>query len=368
MNKLSVYIHVPFCVSKCGYCDFLSFSGKSADFGPYLEALIKEIGLAAPDFKDYKVDTVFIGGGTPTVLPAKDLAAVLSALFTGYHVTNDAEISVEANPETVDFHYLKGLREAGANRLSLGVQSFNDNILADIGRIHTAAQARMAYLAARQAGFDNINLDLMFSLPGQNLADWEKTVNAAIDLSPDHISCYSLTVEPDTALGRQGYDPDEDSDRAMFARAVDALTQSGYEHYEISNFAKIGRQCRHNIVYWTGYEYRGFGLGAHSLVHGVRSHNACGIEDYLADPGKAEDAEYLNYKDLVSEFMFLGLRMLCGVDGNVFYRKFGKQMFRVYEKEIRELTEQGLLKTDGDVIRLTRRGVDLANQVFVRFI
>jgi oxygen-independent coproporphyrinogen-3 oxidase len=371
MKKLSVYLHIPFCASKCAYCDFLSFAGHSErKRESYANALVKEIERAAAEFTDYKTDTVFFGGGTPTLLPAADLIRALEALRSQYRVVDDAEITAEANPETLTADKLKELRAGGFNRLSIGAQSFDDGLLSRVGRIHTAEKAEASFADAREAGFDNVNLDLMFSLPGQSLEDWERTLDTACRLEPEHISCYSLTPEPGTRLGDGGYEPDDGLDRAMYAAAKERLLSAGYEHYEISNFAKPGRRCRHNLIYWTGYEYRGFGLGAHSLTDGVRWHNETDLDAYImnAGAGGRQDPEPLRERDLMSEFMLLGLRLIDGINCEVFLDKFDKNIFEVYGAELNDLINRGLLERDAERIRLTPIGLDVANRVFGEFL
>jgi oxygen-independent coproporphyrinogen-3 oxidase len=375
MKKLSVYIHIPFCGSKCAYCDFLSFDmlsykGREGVTAAYTDALVKEIEGAASVFSGYKTDTVFFGGGTPTFLPAAGLIRVLEALKEPYRVVEDAEITAEANPETLDIDKLSELYAGGFNRLSIGVQSFDDALLSRIGRIHTADKARMSFEDAREAGFGNINLELMFSLPDQDLGAWESTLDEACRLNPEHISCYALSLEPGTRLGTSGFEPDEELDRAMYAMAKEKLSAAGYQHYEISNFAKPGYRCRHNLIYWTGYEYRGFGLGAHSLTDGIRWHNETDLEAYISQAGKGArlDPEPLRERDLMSEFMFLGLRLIDGINCEVFLDKFDKNIFEVYGEELNGLINQGLLVREQDRIRLTSKGLDMANRVFQEFI
>ncbi|MDR1703554.1 MAG: radical SAM family heme chaperone HemW [Clostridiales bacterium] len=371
MKKLSVYVHIPFCASKCSYCDFLSFAGCSKNLlEGYADALIKEIDRAAAEFTDYKTDTVFFGGGTPTFLPAVNLVKTLDALREPYHIVEDAEITTEANPESLDFDKLGELRAGGFNRLSIGVQSFDDTLLSCIGRIHSSGKARQSFEDARRAGFDNINLDLMFSLPGQDIGDWERTLDEACSLDPEHISCYSLTLEPGTRLGDEGCNQDEDADRAMYALAKEKLIAAGYEHYEISNFAKPGYRCRHNLIYWTGYEYRGFGLGAHSLTDGVRWHNETDLNAYIKSAGKGGrlNQEPLRERDLISEFMFLGLRLIDGINCEVFLDKFDKNIYEVYGDQLNSLINRGLIERDAERIKLTSRGLDIANKVFIEFI
>jgi oxygen-independent coproporphyrinogen-3 oxidase len=370
MKKISVYIHIPFCRSKCYYCDFLSFPGQEERFGAYMDALDAEIEASAPELSGYTVDTILFGGGTPTAIAPDGLIRGLERWRKTCEVSDGAEVTVEANPDTVRLGALRELRAAGFNRLSLGVQSFNDGLLKRIGRAHTAAGARDAYADACEAGFENINVDLMFSIPGQSSGDFAKTLETAIALSPEHISCYGLTVEPSTPIGAEGYEPEEDADRSMYALAREMLTAEGYGHYEISNFALPGHRSRHNLAYWTGLDYRGFGLGAHSLVDGTRFHNDCALDSYISGHGACNrfNVETLRESDRIAEFMFLGLRLLDGINCKDFSRKFDKNIYREYGEQIKELAELGLLLDANGQIRLTPRGIDLSNQVFARFV
>ncbi|MCL2701998.1 MAG: radical SAM family heme chaperone HemW [Defluviitaleaceae bacterium] len=370
MKKLSVYIHIPFCVSKCAYCDFLSFAGRGELHAAYADALASEIVASKTELADYAAETVYFGGGTPTALPASALVRLLDALRGTCKVLPDAEITSEANPETANPQNLSELRAAGFNRLSLGIQSFDDNLLKRVNRAHSAETARDAYAAACEAGFENIGIDLMFSIPGQTTDNFERTLRQAADLSPEHISCYGLTVEPGSSLAGDGYEPDEEADRAMYALAREILPENGYEHYEISNFAIPGHRSRHNTAYWNGQDYRGFGLGAHSLINGARFHAGTCLESYIASNGASprQNVEFLRESDMRAEFMILGLRLLDGINCEDFSRKFDKNIYREYGAQIKELTAQGLLEASGNRIRLTPRGIDLSNQVFAKFI
>lgn len=371
MKELSIYIHIPFCAAKCAYCDFLSFPGiETAAREKYAETLIEEIKAAAGEFSEHTVKTVFFGGGTPTLLPTKVISKIINTVASNYRLDKNAEISVEANPETVDYPSLSSLRELGVNRLSIGVQSFDNRLLERVGRIHNAERAVIACYDARRAGFENINLDIMFGLPGQTLSQFEKTLDIAIREAPVHISCYSLIVEENSRLGAEKdlNLPDEEAEREMYGLAKQKLKANGYEHYEISNFAKPGCRCRHNVTYWTGGEYAGFGVGAHSLVDGRRFHNTYGLKKYMENPGEKEDLEILSERDKISEFIFLGLRMLEGINCKVFSQKFDKTIFELFPSELDGLIGQELLVREGDVIRLSERGIDVSNYIFAKFL
>jgi len=365
-----IYIHIPFCASKCAYCDFLSFPNREKDIAAYIAALHNELKGYAKLYGKAPVPSVFFGGGTPTRVPVALLAATLRLVLDNFNVADDAEITIEANPETVNYDSLCILRASGFNRISFGVQSFSDALLKRLGRIHTAETAERAAINARQAGFTNINLDLMFGLPGQTTRDWATTLDRAIALEPEHLSCYSLIVEEGTPLGMEPNLtlPDETTDRDMYALAKDALARAGYGQYEISNFAKPGFASRHNCMYWTGGDYIGTGLGAHSLLEDRRLCNTDDFAQYLTGSYGLEVLETLSLADRRAEFMILGLRMTQGVSETEFQTRFRRTLDATFGNVIRDLMNEGLLLRDGDHLHLTDRGVDLSNRVFVRFL
>ncbi|MGH2603356.1 MAG: radical SAM family heme chaperone HemW, partial [Dehalococcoidia bacterium] len=274
-SLMSLYLHIPFCDHKCSYCDFNSYAGLDRLMPAFTEALVRELRLWAPRLRGRRVPTVFFGGGTPSLTPLPDLARITQTIRAEYRLDPEAEISLEANPGTVDLAYLRGLREIGINRLSIGVQSLDDGELRMLDRIHDAGTAIEAYEAARAAGFDNVNLDLIFGVAGQTLAGWERTLRRAIALAPEHLSLYALTIEEGTALAAQiargiAPEPDADLQAAMYERTQDLMAAAGYEHYEISNWCRPGFACRHNLVYWQDGEWLGLGPGAHSHLDGRR--------------------------------------------------------------------------------------------------
>jgi oxygen-independent coproporphyrinogen-3 oxidase len=371
MQSASAYIHIPFCVRKCLYCDFNSYPGKEELFEEYVQALKAEIRLAAARFPEARVPTIYFGGGTPNVLSADQLTSVLDQITQSFDVLSDAEITIESNPG------LPIVRN-GFNRLSLGVQSFEDNELRALGRIHTAGEAMKAY---RDAEFSNISVDLMYGIPGQTLGSWRETLDKALDLGPEHISLYSLTIEEGTPYwdmcrsGRLEL-PGDDIEADMYELAIEKLTSAGYEHYEISNFARPGFECRHNITYWENRPYFGFGAGATSyLAHSsvithqdcVRSTNVRSVEAYIAGE-PPESGECLTGKAAMGETMFLSLRMLRGVDVNAFRQRYGVTPQEAFPHEIPDLVERSLIEMTPDAIRLTRRGLFLANDVFTEFV
>jgi oxygen-independent coproporphyrinogen-3 oxidase len=431
MDAVSLYIHIPFCRAKCAYCDFNSYPGLGHLFKKYVRALQAEMRWVSRR-RSLKVKTIYLGGGTPTVLPLAPLGEVLDACREYFTVAEEIEITVEANPGTVDGSYLTGLLEMGVNRLSLGVQSFHDDELRLLGRIHTAAQAVETYRLARQlcpdgstssprrpvegpcpdgstssprrpvegrcpdgstssprrlveggVGFGNVNFDLIYSLPRQTLSSWQATLRQAIHLRPDHLSLYCLTVEEDTPLGQriaQGELPVPDPDLAaeMYTLAEETLDRVGYVHYEISNWAQPGHECRHNLAYWRNQPYLGLGAGAHSYFDQKRWHNVLSPAEYIsrleADwrgpfPPSVKEVEEIDEPLEMTETMILGLRLMQeGVGLADFRERFGRELMAVYGGEIREMGQAGLLEVDGERVRLTARGRLLGNEVFQRFL
>lgn len=363
-----LYVHIPFCVKKCKYCDFVSFRGRDGYKDRYIDCLVDEI----KQYKGAEVDSIFIGGGTPTVLSANLFKRMFSAIWETFNVKADAEITCEMNPGTADGKKLAAMRECGVNRLSIGVQSFDDGELAKIGRIHTAAMAEEAVRTARACGFENISIDLMSALPFQSKESFKKTLEKAVGVSPEHISCYSLILEEGTPLFEEYENglislPDEDTERDMYELACDYLEKCGYKQYEISNFAKSGRQSRHNIKYWQCREYIGAGLASHSYIDGVRSFNTSDLAAYLSGKYKADGGEPLSRGDKIEEFMIMGLRMTEGISRREFKSRFAVEADELFGKEIKKLTAGGFLEDDGKYIRLTRPGISVSNSVMCEF-
>ena len=374
-DLISLYIHIPFCLRKCSYCDFLSGPQTSDQRERYVKALIREIRNQEDCPLGTPADTVFFGGGTPSVLSEDQIIDILQALRETFFILADAEISLEMNPGTADEKKLSALKKAGINRLSMGVQSMHDEELRLLGRIHTAKEAGEAFEMARAAGFDNINIDLMSALPGQSFETWTDTLRQAAAWRPEHISAYSLIIEPGTpfsALYREGKLPplpDEETDRKMYHFTREFLAQYGYERYEISNYALPGRQCRHNSGYWTGHPYLGFGIGAASYVNGTRFSNTADFHAYLEQgTGIRTEIRTLSINEKMEEFMFLGLRMTAGVSAAEFAFRFGVTMEEVYGDVIRKHLRQGLLEAAGERFRLTERGTDVSNYVMADYL
>lgn len=377
-RELELYIHIPFCVRKCDYCDFLSTAAPQSCYQEYTEKLMEEICYQSVFYKEYVIVSIFIGGGTPSVLPIGYLETVLDVVRENYTVRNQIEVTIEANPGTLTEEKLASYRRAGITRISLGLQSADNSELKSLGRIHTFEAFLISYQMVRQFGFNNINVDLMFSIPGQTMESWKNTLRKVVMLKPDHISAYSLIIEEGTAFferyGQSPEDlPDEDLDRELYYFTREYLGKMGYERYEISNYAKPGYECRHNIGYWTGTEYLGIGLGATSFIREFRFHNTREMNEYLAldmrEPhiGHILD-EKLELKDKMEEFMIMGLRLTKGVSGSAFIEKFGQNMWNVFSHVLPGLVEQGLLEIEAPYIRLTEFGQDVSNLVFERFL
>jgi oxygen-independent coproporphyrinogen-3 oxidase len=385
----SIYLHIPFCVHRCGYCDFNTYAGLEDLMPAYTNALIEEIRQVAASAPDgLPVHTIFFGGGTPSLLPIESVKRILDAIRGGFAVDKDAEITLEANPGTLAPEKLLGLREAGVNRLSFGVQSANPEQLRLLERQHDFQDVIQGVKWARQAGFDNLNLDWIYGLPGQSLESWQKNIELAIGLAPDHLSLYALSIEhgtPFKEMSSRGLLPLLDPDVAadMYEYASERLGQSGYEQYEISNWAKPGRECKHNLQYWRTLPYIGLGAGAHGFAGGYRTSNVLApaayiqrfkVEAKLSFPRSSATTtiEKIDEKRAMGEMMMMGLRLTQeGVTGNNFAERFGQDLQEVYASQIGKMQGLGLLESlngDQKAIRLTKRGRLLGNQVFVEFI
>ncbi|MBI4334347.1 MAG: radical SAM family heme chaperone HemW [Chloroflexi bacterium] len=378
-QEIALYIHIPFCRQKCGYCDFVSYAGREAEVPAYVSALKQEMGLRG---KGQRVRTLYFGGGTPSLLCPPDVAEILSAARSHFDAPEDAETTLEANPGTIDGPYLASIRDAGINRLSLGVQRLNDGELRLLGRLHDEGEAREAVRLARQAGFTNLNLDLIYGIPGYGLPgaaleSWQATLREAVALGPEHLSLYSLTLDEGTPLHDAVADgrlpaPDPDAAAQQYEFAEDFLDAGGYRHYEISNWSKEGFECRHNLVYWKNEPYLGIGVAAHSYVDGRRLANTSDIAEYITAMAQGrtaivQDEEIGPDLDL-SETVILGLRLVEGIKYTDLWRRFGIDSLRRYRRQVRELLQAGLLESDGTFLRLTRRGRLLGNEVFWRFL
>lgn len=381
-RALSLYLHIPYCAQKCAYCDFNSYAGSiRADQEAYVAALMHELELYAADPRvvGRPIVTCFIGGGTPTLLPGELLAQVVRRARALFPFAPDAEVTTEANPGTIDFESdkLTQVRQAGVNRISFGVQAFQDQLLQRLGRFHSVAEVGQAVAAARKAGFTNLNLDLMYGLPDQTLENWRQSLEAACALGPEHISAYSLIVEEGTAFHHQYHHgqlplPPEEDEEAMFFLARETLEAAGYRQYEVSNYAKPGFESRHNSVYWRNEEYLGLGAGAHSYLSGERFWNRRLPQAYVRvlQDGTlpVESGEQLDEAGAMAETMMLGLRLLDGVEEQRFASRFGRSLTEVYGPVLERLSGRGLLEHAGDAWRLTMRGLRLGNTVWAEFL
>ena len=374
MKNQGIYVHIPFCVKKCNYCDFNSFCASETVQDIYTDALCNEI-KSFGKIKKIDADSVFFGGGTPTLLKEENLEKIISAIKESINLMPDTEFTVECNPKTANLKKLKTLFDLGVNRLSLGVQSLDDKILKTLGRAHDLKDFIECFAAARIAGFENISFDLMFALPDQTEKIWQTTLENAIKFEPKHISAYGLQLEEGTLFyeNQENYNfPDEDENRKMYEFLVEFLKGKGYNRYEISNFALPGYESRHNLKYWDLTEYVGFGLGSSSFFEGVRYQNPEKMEEYLefADNFHSlwENSEKETENSLISEYMFLGLRLEKGVNNLDFKEKFNKSFFEIFKREIDENVQKGLLIKENNRIYLSKKGFDLANSVMSDFL
>ena len=373
---MELYLHMPFCVRKCAYCDFLSFPTDQETQNLYTRRLREDIDAMGKKYGDIPVDTIFIGGGTPSVPDSALIVGIMEHVRKAFHVAEGAEISMEANPGTVTREKLTDYRRAGINRLSFGLQSANDRELKLLGRIHTWAEFLESFHLARECGFTNINIDLMSALPGQTRESWKDTLKRVTDLNPEHISAYSLIIEEGTPFGEKyGSEegrkllPDEDSEREMYHETKRFLRECGYERYEISNYAKPGRECRHNIGYWTGVPYLGLGLGASSYMNGSRFAVSSDMQQYLEEkPGTFTDVEKLTKKDMEEEFFYVGLRMVSGVSLTEFKERFGVSAQEVYPGLMETFVEEKAAEFQGDRFVLTDYGLDVSNYIMAQFL
>lgn len=392
-EELSLYIHIPFCVRKCGYCDFLSAPADEKARDRYVQALLMEIErYQGTETADRKIKTLYIGGGTPSILSVDQLDCIMQKIKYTFNFCDDIEASMEMNPGTASKEKCRALYQMGINRLSIGLQSTNDMELKTLGRIHSYEDFINTYTWCREAGFQNINVDLMAALPYQTVESYTTGLRKIIRLAPEHISAYSLILEEWTPF-YQKYNsgcyplPDEEQERLMYRETEQILAQAGYERYEISNYAKKGYACRHNLVYWQGGDYLGLGLGSSSYMDGVRFHNTTDFNTYVNQGAYVEDREELSVQAKMEEFMFLGLRVMAGVSGTEFEKRFGKTMEDVYGDVLRKHEEEGLLqierkedrkeaaaaepakgKTNIEKVMLTTNGVDVSNYVFADFL
>ena len=371
-NSLELYFHIPFCIKKCEYCDFLSGPATRTRQEDYIYALLREMKTISEKEKR-SVDTIFIGGGTPSVPDCDVMEKFLKGMREDFNVSPDAEITIEANPGTLTPEKLQLYRKYGINRISIGLQSPKDKELKILGRIHNYSQFLESYHMAREAGFSNINIDLMFAIPGQTCKGWLENLRTVAELGPEHISAYSLIIEEGTPFYKKELDlPDEDSEYIMYEDTGKILGEYGYHQYEISNYAQKGRRCRHNEGYWTRMDYLGLGLGAASLLGNRRFSNTDSMEEYLKNSGSPEkirkNQENLSTYDEMAEFMFLGLRMTEGISVKRFQECFGVSIEKIYGKVIDGYKKQGLLIEKNGRIFLSRPGIHVSNTIMADFL
>lgn len=376
-KNIELYIHIPFCVKKCLYCDFLSFSVDEDIIGQYIKALMSEIYARKND--DAVVDTIFFGGGTPTLVDDVYIRKIMECIRQSFNISENAEISIEGNPGTITKSKAKAYVEAGINRVSIGLQSANDLELRKLGRIHTYEQFLYSYDVLRNEGISNINIDIMSGLPGQSMDSYTDTLYRVCSLEPEHISAYSLIIEENTPFydmyggGNENCEfLSEEEERQEYYTTKEILKNAGYMRYEISNYAKQGYECRHNTGYWERVPYLGLGLGASSLYDGKRFNNTQDMKKYIENASRcdliSENVTRLTEGDSMEEYMFLGLRMMKGVSFSGFYKEFGKSIYDVYGEVIKKYSNAGMMKVNDDALMLTDKGIDVSNVIFADFL
>lgn len=381
-RNLELYLHIPFCVRKCNYCDFFSASGTPKEQADYVSAMIQEIQSYQELSGEYEVQTIFLGGGTPSLLTPEQIEKIFTTIYHIFSVNENAEITMEMNPGTVDIEKLRAMKAAGVNRLSIGLQSAQNEELKMLGRIHTYEEFLETWKLTEQAGFKNRNIDLMSALPGQTIESYEDTLSKVLALEPEHISAYSLILEEGTVfydwyekgkLDRGAWKlPSEEEEYAMGELTIQRLAEAGMHRYEISNYAKSGKECRHNLGYWDRVEYLGIGAGSSSLIKGERFDHIRDRKAYIEKIRNGEsiliDRELLSVESQMEEFMYLGLRKIEGASRTDFQNYFGKNVDDVYGKILDKLEEEQLLEFSGNRIRLTHRGMDVSNCVLAEFL
>ena len=373
MEKLGIYIHIPFCVSKCGYCDFCSHTPKKGETERYLNALLLNMQDFSVSAKDYSVDTVFIGGGTPTLLHKKQIKDIIDCLYTYFNIEKDAEITIEANPGTIDKRGLRALLSMGINRISFGLQSASDTELRALGRIHTYEEFSDTFKAARSAGFKNINVDLMYGIPHQTEESFAKTLAIVKSLSPEHISVYGLKVEEGTPFYEKRDSlplPDEESEYRMYRMAHAALESAGYEHYEVSNYSRRGFASKHNLRYWKNDKYLGFGVAAHSYFGGQRYAYTDDIEAYMLEmehptniSNILSECTDIDVFTKETEYVMLAMRLFKGVDFAEYRREFGEDFLRKYASRLETYIKGGFVKVDDRKCAFTLKGMYVSNYI-----
>lgn len=373
MKSIGLYVHIPFCEQKCFYCDFASYQGKGHLIKEYLEALSIEVRKKT---KGLLFDTIFIGGGTPSYLSKEELE-ILGGILGEVEKTEDVEFTMECNPGNITREKAEVIKKMGVNRLSIGLQSSNDSILLDIGRIHTFREFKENYVMLRELGFDNINVDLIYGLPHENINILQKTLSDVALLSPDHISCYSLIIEEFTpfyykSLKNELFLPDEETERRMNEIILKTMRENGYERYEISNYAKNGMYCRHNIRYWSGEDYIGVGTSSHEYFNGERQENIKTVEGYIRKMNEIGNASVRTHQNTVEEdveeYVFMGMRMMRGLDKRKFEERFYATLESYFEASIKKHVESGLLIDEEENLRFSEKGIEFSNYVLSDFL
>ena len=374
---LGLYVHIPFCVTKCKYCDFNSFKIDLNEKIKYLNYLGEEMKLYKEEIKNREIDSVFVGGGTPSILNENEINILFEKIKENFNIKSNAEITMECNPGTLTLNKLKVMKKSGVNRLSIGLQAVQNHHLKYIGRIHTFEEFEKNYHDAKQMGFDNINIDLMYALPNQSREDWMESLEKVVKLNPTHISAYSLILEENTELFKM-YERDEfnlldeNTDIEMYEYTIDYLKSHGYNQYEISNYAKDNFECKHNVLYWKCEEYVGIGASASGYFNGIRYNNICELDNYekmiLEGEKPIEWEEKLSIKDEIEESIFLGLRMNEGIQISDFKEKYNFDFEKEYKNEIEKLSKMELIEIDNNRMKLTQKGREISNSVFVEFI
>ena len=378
MNSLGLYIHIPYCLHKCGYCDFNSHKINTEEMESYVTALLREMEhYSQGSAGERKIATIFLGGGTPTTLPIHWLEKILKNIRNCFRVSDNCEITFEANPATVSLEPLQRMRTAGYNRISIGVQSFHEHELKLLDRVHSVEEIHMTVERAREAGFDNLSLDLMFALPGQTMALWKDNLAQALAKNPEHLSTYNLTIEPETAFhtlqakGKLTLPPD-DFQLEFYKKSIQTLTGAGYQHYEISNFCKPGKQCQHNLIYWNNGDTLGLGAGASSYLGGSRFKNynlpSRYIREIETEGTAVEFSEQLEPRRAMGETLMLGLRLREGMSIPPFEERFQTSFHKTYDQVISSLAEKNLITLDDNRIALSPKGLFLADSVILEFI
>ena len=381
MKELGIYIHIPFCKQKCYYCDFVSYANKEEKVKEYIESLQKEIELESDRYKneEYEITTIYIGGGTPSFIDASYIERIINTIKQNYKLYENPEITIEVNPGTINEEKIKKYKDIGINRISIGLQTTKDNLLKQIGRIHTYEEFLNCYKIVKKIGIDNINVDLMLGLPNQTLGDLKESLIEVINLKPNHISLYSLILEENTILEKMVSQnmaklPEEDLEREMYWTTKDILEENGYIHYEISNFSKKGYESKHNLNCWNQKEYLGFGVAAHSYIKNKRYCNTNNIEEYIKN---VQNGKILNNRTICEiqnkieeqkEYMLLGLRKIQGIDIQEFKNKFIDNPIYIFHKELEKLVKEELVEIDLNQIKLTSKGLDFANLVWEEFV